>query len=148
MEISMNVKSVLVPIDFSDCALEGWDYAIKLFKGSDIQYHALYVVEPIIAPAELYSVWPYEEKQKEYAEQRFVELKKSGRFCTDKITSSVVYGHAHEAIIKYAEEQGVDMIVMSTHGHRGLNHFMLGSTAERVVRGAKNPVLTMKPVSK
>ena len=50
-----------------------------------------------------------------------------------------------DAIIKYADENSVDMIVIATHGHKGLNHFMLGSTAERVVRGASCPVLTVKP---
>ncbi|HBC57140.1 MAG TPA: hypothetical protein DCZ03_08255 [Gammaproteobacteria bacterium] len=141
----MKIKRVLVPIDFSDCALQGWDQAVDLFQGTDVSFDALYVVEPIIAPAELYSVWPYEEKQKEYAEERFRELTKSGRLEATNVKTEVVYGHAHEAIIQYAEENSVDMIVMATHGHRGLNHFMLGSTAERVVRAASCPVLTVKP---
>ena len=144
----MKIKHVLVPIDFSECALQGWDQAVELFQGSNVSFDALYVVEPIIAPAELYSVWPYEEKQKEYAEARFQELIQSERFHTKHLKTAVVYGHAHEAIIKYAEENNIDMIVMATHGHRGLNHFMLGSTAERVVRGAGCPVLTIKPQRK
>ncbi len=141
----MKIKRVLVPIDFSDCALQGWDHALDLFKGADVSFDALYVVEPIIAPAELYSVWPYEEKQKENAEERFRALKESGRLQATNVKTEVIYGHAHEAIIKYADENSVDMIVIATHGHKGLNHFMLGSTAERVVRGASCPVLTVKP---
>jgi len=54
-------------------------------------------------------------------------------------------GHPAEAIVRVARERGVDLIVMSTHGRTGLKHVLMGSVAEKVVRLAPSPVLTIKP---
>ena len=64
---------------------------------------------------------------------------------TVKATSSVRTGSPHQEILREAEEQGVDLIVVATHGHSGVEHILLGSTADRIVRHAKCPVLTIRP---
>jgi universal stress protein A len=56
----------------------------------------------------------------------------------------VAVGHPAETIVRVAQERGVDLIVMSTHGRTGLQHVLLGSVAEKVVRLAPCPVLTVK----
>jgi nucleotide-binding universal stress UspA family protein len=58
---------------------------------------------------------------------------------------AVALGHPADAIVRVAQERGVDLIVMSTHGRTGLQHVLLGSVAEKVVRLAPCPVLTVKP---
>jgi nucleotide-binding universal stress UspA family protein len=62
----------------------------------------------------------------------------------DTVTD-VVRGEPYREIVDYAERRGLDLVVMPTHGRRGLERFLLGSTSERVVRRADVPVLTMRP---
>jgi nucleotide-binding universal stress UspA family protein len=57
---------------------------------------------------------------------------------------AVVTGHPADTIVRVAQERGADLIVMSTHGRTGLQHVVLGSVAEKVVRLAPCPVLTVK----
>jgi nucleotide-binding universal stress UspA family protein len=60
------------------------------------------------------------------------------------VTEAVVEGVPHEAILEYAERQGIDLIVMGTHGRTGLRRSLLGSVTERVVRSSEVPVLTVR----
>jgi nucleotide-binding universal stress UspA family protein len=62
-----------------------------------------------------------------------------------KITRRVVVGVPFQRIMESASTEQVDLIVMATHGHTGLKHLILGSVAERVVRLAPCPVLTLRP---
>ena len=62
-----------------------------------------------------------------------------------KLTHVVRCGNAAEEIVRFARDSGIDLIVMATHGRTGLQHMVMGSVAERVVRLADTPVLTVKP---
>jgi universal stress protein A len=62
-----------------------------------------------------------------------------------KVRQEVEIGVAHERIVEKAAKEGVDMIVMSTHGRTGLLHMLMGSVAEQVVRQAPCPVLSIRP---
>jgi len=57
---------------------------------------------------------------------------------------TIIEGHPHQDIVKYAEENDVDLIVMCTHGHTGFSRWLMGSVADRVVRGANVPVLLVR----
>lgn len=61
-----------------------------------------------------------------------------------RVTSLVGRGRAADVIVNTAEEKGVDLIVLSTHGHTGLNRLLMGSVAEHVVRHAKCPVYVVR----
>lgn len=61
------------------------------------------------------------------------------------VITEVIQGEPYRTIVDYADSHGMDLIVMPTHGRRGLERFLLGSTTERVVRRADVPVLTVKP---
>jgi nucleotide-binding universal stress UspA family protein len=78
----------------------------------------------------------------ESLEQRVEALKASLPTVTMRVV--VKHGDAHEATLKCAEDEHADMIVMGTHGHTGITHALLGSTAEKVVRLSKVPVLTVR----
>ena len=60
------------------------------------------------------------------------------------VTTEVLFGHGARTIAEYAAERGVDLIVMGTHGRTGVAHLLLGSVAERLVRTAPCPVLTVR----
>jgi nucleotide-binding universal stress UspA family protein len=62
-----------------------------------------------------------------------------------KVIPAVRVGQPEQEILRFAEDEGVDLIVMATHGWTGLQHLLLGSVAEKIVRHARVPVLTVKP---
>ena len=62
-----------------------------------------------------------------------------------KVTPIVRFGRAWQEIIEVAREQKCDMIIMATHGYTGLRHALVGSVAEKIVRHAPCPVLTVRP---
>jgi universal stress protein A len=61
-----------------------------------------------------------------------------------KIVTAIRYGYPVDEICEYVRQNGIDLLVLGTHGHRGLNHFLIGSVAERVVRASPCPVLTVR----
>jgi nucleotide-binding universal stress UspA family protein len=61
------------------------------------------------------------------------------------VATRVTDGYVAEAILDYAEQNKIDLIAMSTHGRSGVRRMLLGSTADRVVHGAKMPVLLVRP---
>jgi nucleotide-binding universal stress UspA family protein len=63
--------------------------------------------------------------------------------CKD-VEYTVLRGIPHEGILKFAQEKNIDLIVIATHGRKGLDRFLFGSTAEKVVRYAPCPVLTVR----
>ena len=63
----------------------------------------------------------------------------------DNVEKTILHGVPYEEIINYAEQENIDMIVIGTAGHSGLERFIFGSTAERVVRRAPCAVLTVRP---
>jgi nucleotide-binding universal stress UspA family protein len=74
--------------------------------------------------------------------QSLMEKEIGGRV---KSSCAVRTGNPHQEILREAEELGVALIVVATHGHSGVEHMLFGSTADRIVRNAKCPVLTVRP---
>jgi len=111
--------------------------------------HLVYVVEPTIYPADLgfgQVVLPGVEdelREKGGTELQSLVRKEIGEGV--KSSWKVRTGNPHQEILREAEERGVDLIVVATHGHSGVEHMLFGSTADRVVRHANCPVLTIRP---
>lgn len=134
---------ILVPTDGSESATEATRNAIELADAFDGTIHALYVID-------IGAMWPdaYEGTVLNDLEERGTEAVAEVRARAEDagvaVTDDVVTGrHPHRAILEYADENAVDCIVMGTHGRRGLDRYLLGSVAERVVRLADVPVLTV-----
>jgi len=143
------ISSILVPIDFSVHSKNALKYAVPLAEKFRASLHLVYVVEPTIYPADLgfgQVVLPgvEEELREKGGEelQALMEKEISGRV---KSSCAVRTGNPHQEILREAEELGVAMIVVATHGHSGVEHMLFGSTADRIVRNAKCPVLTIRP---
>lgn len=144
-----SIGSILVPIDFSIHSKNALKYAVPLAEKFKASLHLVYVVEPTIYPADLgfgQVVLPgvEEELREKGGEelQTLMEKEIGGRV---KSSCAVRTGNPHQEILREAEELGVAMIVVATHGHSGVEHMLFGSTADRVVRNAKCPVLTVRP---
>ncbi len=148
-EPALGLRSILVPIDFSVHSKNALKYAIPLAEQFGASLHLVFVVEPTVYPADLgfgQVVLPgiEEELREKGAEelQALIEREIGSRVSA---TCVVRTGSPHQEILSEAEEKNVDMIVVATHGHSGVEHMLFGSTADRIVRHAKCPVLTIRP---
>ncbi len=140
------IQKILVPTDFSDISLKAMDYALAFAQQFNAQVIALHVVDIPIGMGEAavaLSETDFEQVQQQEA-QRLASLaatKKRGDVQVETVSRT---GSAPEQIIEAAKEKRVDLIILATHGRRGLTHFLLGSTTERVVRHAPCPVLVVR----
>ncbi|AZH24813.1 universal stress protein [Haloplanus aerogenes] len=131
---------ILVPTDGSACARAAVDQAIELALATDATLHVVHVVDSGIVdtgpiPAAL-------EEAGERAIQQVVErADAAGVSATER---SLLNGTPHQEIVDYADENGIECIVMGTHGRTGVDRYLLGSVAERVVRLSDSPVLAVK----
>ncbi len=146
---AFGIHSILVPIDFSVHSKNALKYAVPMARRFGATIHLIYVVEPTVYPADLgfgQVVLPGVEdelRDKGGEELQSLIRKEIGRTVTS--SWAVRTGNPHQEILREAEERGVDLIVVATHGHSGVEHMLFGSTADRVVRHAKCPVLTVRP---
>jgi len=137
----MTVKRILVPIDFSGPSLAGLDYAVELSQRVNATLLVVFVVEVIYYAAE--NVGRLLEEQRRLAETDLARL--ADRFARRGVEIETVLetGLPAQAIVDVARRRDVDLIVMATHGRTGFSHLFLGSVAEKVVRSAPCPVLTV-----
>lgn len=139
---------ILTAIDFSESSEHAFEYALTLA----IQFQAeLLIMHVINEPVDLRGFYvphiSFEQLEKEIEEgaQKMME-----KFCQTRMgdftnyQTAIVTGIPNEEIIRKAADTGSSLIVLGTHGRTGLDHIIFGSTAERVVRGASCPVLTIR----
>ena len=140
-------KTILVATDFSEASEHALEYAHSLAHSMGGRLHLLHVVpDPVLASAwseaYAYDLTALGERLRTQAEQ---EITKQARSFGDiAVTTEVVIGNPAATIAATAERRGVDIIVMGTHGRSGFSHLFVGSVAERVVRCAPCPVLTIR----
>lgn len=145
----LGIRRILVPIDFSVHSKNALKYAIPMAQQFGASLHLVYVVEPTIYPADLgfgQVVLPGVEdelRQKGAAELESLIAREIRGVV--EATSVVRTGNPHHEILEEAGEKNVDLIIVATHGHTGVEHMLFGSTADRVVRHAHCPVLTVRP---
>lgn len=142
-----DLKSILVPIDFSADSRKALRYAAAFARQFNAKITLLHVVIPIPASTE----YPYGPVAMQFQDESTVRTIKDqlltlGRKeAGDRMSQAVVRcGPAFDEISRAAKELHIDLIVLSTHGYTGLSHILLGSTAERVVRHAPCPVLIVR----
>ena len=134
------LENILVPVDFSDCSRKALQYAIPFARQFGAALTLLHAVQRYPAAPEVVVL---ETDSVEAAKRELAEL--SGSIDTAVQSRTVVrLGTPHLEIVNAAREQGVDLIIIATHGHSGLAHVFLGSTTEKVVRHAPCPVLVVR----
>jgi universal stress protein A len=147
---ALGIRQILVPIDFSVHSKNALKYAVPMAEQFNAALHLVYVVEPTIYPADLgfgQVVLPRVEeelRQKGAQELQLLIDREIGEAVS--ATYAVRTGNPHHEILAEAEEQKVDLIILATHGHSGVEHMLFGSTADRIVHHAPCPVLTVRPV--
>jgi nucleotide-binding universal stress UspA family protein len=146
----MKLKKVLVPVDFSPLALAALDYAVELCRDAAPEFIVLLVQERVQF-AELGEVYGtpvvvrgLTEEERRAAESRLHHLVRRVGERGVRARHLVLEGVAHQVIVDTAKRQRADLIVMGTHGRRGVTRILLGSVAELVMRHAHCPVLTVR----
>jgi universal stress protein A len=143
----MNYKRIVVPIDFSELSLATLKYAIDFAKTHRAEILLLHVIEPITHTRYIPDVKQLVEQQRADAAEHLAELENRTKRRIPGCRAEIRFGVPYEMISKAAKHYRADLIIMATHGFTGLHHLLVGSVAERVVRFASCPVLTVKPKS-
>jgi nucleotide-binding universal stress UspA family protein len=148
---AMPIRRILVPIDFSEHSKNALEYAIPVALQFDAELLLVYVVEPMVYPADLSfgqisipSVEPELRQRGKEELDNLVDKQIAGRV---RSKTSIRTGKPFLEIIAAAKEEDVDLIIIATHGHTGVEHILFGSTAEKVVRKAPCPVLVVRPAN-
>ena len=141
-------EKILTAIDFSESSDFAFDYALTLARQFQAELTVMHVInEPVDLRGFYVPHISFEQLEKEIEEGAEKMMEK---FCQTKMgdftryTTAVVAGIPYEEILRKAEETGASLIVLGTHGRTGIDHLIFGSTAERVVRSAACPVLTIR----
>ena len=146
METTIN--KVLVPIDFSDYSKSALKYAVNFAKSFNAEIILIYVVEPVIYPPDFsmgqIAMPSINTEWDDRAKDELQKLAKSEIIGAVKVKTIIKTGKPFVEIIETAKEENVDLIIIATHGHSGVEHILFGSTAEKVVRKAPCPVLTLR----
>ncbi len=140
---AFNLHRILVPIDFSDCSRKALTYALSFARQFGAAIELIYVVEtPPPIPGLMDFPQPNVSAAKA-AREKLAELTLDLDE-TVNVSARTEVGVPHEEIIRAAEEQNTDLIILGTHGRSGLRRFFLGSTTDRVLRHAGCPVLVVR----
>lgn len=144
------ITRILVPTDFSATADAALDYAFVLADrfGASLQLlHVLddpFVVDGMAAEAYISEAPVLRTAMLHDAQEKLRHRATAREPRVPRIETEVLFGHGARTIAEYAAERGIDLIVMGTHGRTGVAHLLLGSVAERLVRTAPCPVLTVR----
>ncbi len=144
----MKVERILFPTDFSEGSSHALPYAVDFTKHYDAQLYILHVVYDITQATGLHI--PHISTEEVSKELNDWAAKQIDSCCIEEtrglpnVEKRIVQGIPYEETLKFAEEEKIDMIVMGTYGRAGIQRLIFGNTAERVVRKAPCPVLTVR----
>ena len=143
------IRSILAPSDFSAHSERAVRYACGLAERLGSELHLVHILSDVIPTGPdplLMPVMPpeYYEENEERARETLGRLLDPAWGSPRSVVTAVRWGSPVETIVAYAEDLGVDLLVIATHGRTGLSHVLLGSVAERIIREAPCPVLTIR----
>jgi universal stress protein A len=139
---------ILVPVDFSPASHEALDLAVRMAGRSGAALTLMHVYEPPsyqLLPDAIYIASPeLMAKQISQMNEQLETLRRETEQRGPRATSALSEGNAYVELIKEVNSGRHDLVVIGTHGNTGLKHLLLGSVAERIVRTANCPVLTVR----
>jgi universal stress protein A len=145
-------KKILVPLDFSDYTDEIMNAALQIAEKFGSTIHLLHVIPNMdyFTPYESFlSAENMINVQRDVEREVGKDMETIVKNVKDiPVTKAIHTGVAFLEIIDYVRTETIDLVVMGTHGRGGLEHILIGSVAEKVVRKSPCPVLTIRPVGK
>ena len=152
MSYRIDLKKILVPTDLSENAQQAFLHAAAVARWSGAELIVLHVVEKFMDHSLVYSdVWPFQKPVRQYYKE--LEERTAARLearVDEHVSSGVAFrvivttGTPAPEIVAAAEREGVDLVVIATHGRGGIAQALLGSTTDRVLRRAPCPVLVIR----
>jgi universal stress protein A len=142
------VRRILCPVDFSETSRAALRYAVDLGLRYEAEIILLHVIQPpefalpegmVVAGADVFA-----SLQRDVEEALHDWRTEAERLGARAVTIDTAVGATHPEIARYVDDHGVDLVVIGTHGRTGIAHTLLGSTAEKVVRHTRCPVLTVR----
>lgn len=145
-------KHILLPTDFSNNAKSAQDYACEFADQFGARLHVLNVVQDaalILPETGMFLTLPVPSVQEivQAAETSLQTVLDPAWTASHEVCRHVAVGTPYVEIVRYADEHHIDLIILGTHGRTGLQHVLMGSVAERVLRQATCPVLTIRSVN-
>ena len=144
-EAGARIRRILVPIDFSERSERALGFAADLGRSYGAELVLLHVVEEVVLPG-VYGLDPVPVLTPDVMDRARSTLEGYVHRLGPSVSAKaeVMAGHAARDILDYAEQEHVDLIVIATHGRTGIEHLLLGSVTEKVVRMAPCPVCTIR----
>lgn len=146
----IKLQKILCSVDFSECSLEALNYAIHLALRENATLYLIHIVDsriydyggPIYEPEATVIQPKMDQEFNDRLKDKLLE--KVPKEMKEKVETVISFGVPFLEILKTAKGYDIDLIVMGTHGRSGLLHILIGSVAEKVVRKAPCPVLTVR----
>jgi nucleotide-binding universal stress UspA family protein len=144
----MEIKSILFPTDFSEGSAQALQYAVDMSKRYGAKLYVVHVIYDIAKATGWYV--PHVSMDEMYKDIQQGAAKELERFGVEELAGvknverKVITGVPHEEIINFVGANKIDMVIMGTHGRKGIDKILFGSTAAQVVRHAPCPVLTVR----
>jgi nucleotide-binding universal stress UspA family protein len=155
----ITIKTILVPVDFSESSYKAILYGLSFAKQYQAKAILLSVIDDRVFEESLlladfmslkYNESGAREARKEMVRKKIepmiIEMRR--KFVGVKAEEVIRFGFVYKEIIKCAQEEEVDMIVMGSHGSSGIKHSLIGGIAEKIIRKAPCPVLTVKNIER
>lgn len=148
----VDFKKILFPTDFSKIAEYTLDYAISMAEKYNAQLHLLHVVDESVDMTGFYL--PHSSIETDETNMVKAAEKTLDRLCHLKLKnikgyeSQVMEGTPSKEIVKYVNENGIDLLIMGTHSKKGIEQLIFGSTTKKVCKMVSCPVLTILPPNK
>lgn len=142
------IKKIVVPVDLNKHTDKLVDYALSIAKAFDAEVAFFHAVEFMTMGEMALGNSGYDDQnttQKDSAREALAGIVNEASSKCRKCTSEVVIGDIVDEILDYTKKEQGNLIIIGTHGKRGLEKILLGSVAERVLKGAHCPVLVMNP---
>lgn len=142
------IGNIMCAVDFSDMSSKVASYTQELAKSLNASVKVVYVAPSLsqyvgfhVPPTSIENfvgeiVTGAEKTMDSFIEENFSQINVEGK---------VLSGYAAEEIINFAEQENIDLIIMGTHGRKGIDRVLFGSVAEKIVKSAKMPVMTIRP---
>jgi len=144
----MEIKKIVAPVDFNSVTGKLVDYAVYVAERLEAEINFCHVIEPISMGDMMLgspSLQEFEQKKKAHSEERMANIVSDNKSKCPKIFGKILNGDVVDEIVGYAKEEGADLIIIGTHGAKGLEKILLGRVAERVMQNAHCPCLVMNP---
>ncbi|GJQ24190.1 MAG: universal stress protein [Planctomycetia bacterium] len=143
----ISIRNILCPIDYSVYSEMALKYAIEFAEKYQAKLYLMHVLDIRVYDInnpELYNINIVDEETIEKLRERLLRCVNEDTRGRISVEALIIQGVPFAEIIKVSKEYGIDLIVIGTHGRTGLSHAIMGSVAEKIVRKAPCPVLTIR----